>query len=929
MIKQIQLRGISHSPSDRGTADGGLEDCIDLRLIEQEQAPATAPDKVTDDLATGLHDSGIDVMYIHKTNTYANYIGVKGVGTPANLYLYAYRKVVGSDTNWTSQQIAQLPNDQYPAGITSIGNMLVYTVSDQMKYAIFKDGEYTDLGTGLPRPKVTFRTTPQTGAAQAWNPIVDNDGGSSREEYPGLKTQINNCTTKEFWEYIIDQVNTPESTGVVNDDAVRLYNDMATKIWSYVDSKKKSMINDDTFIAPVLVRYAVKLYDGSYIYISEPIMLAGGTSHCFMQNILASIMDINSGIMAFYYSLNMDQFYKATVSIELDNASRWEDFIESVDIFMSTDIILPKHGAMLDAAVDWNENPSVSGATFTQGSIKINFEGLETMVQEGGIIRTIPSVSRDAFEEQMLEKANFYRIASYALDKLPEDEYITPMSQDELVVRPRLEESDAHTISGMGKVGSYNHRLVTGAQKVDLSHGHPEPHALVGGATGTEATFALFYYVRDADGVEHTVKGFDGFEVIPAEMRAYVAYPDPRCSRAVLYKHNGTSYTKLVILPMKEHPRLNASYGFWGLDHTLWPSTTPTDGRTLDDNDSGLLPVEDASYHVMNRLVMSEMDNPFVFPLGQRMRFTARILDALPVTTALSTSQFGQFPLYVFTEDGIWTVSLNDEGDMVASHPVSRDVAMEGTIAQLDQAVVFVSDQGVMMLAGSQVVCLSPNMDGHQFTLNDITPTATKNALLTALATDGWDDLVDLHLDTTDFIDFVAGCKPMYDYGRKRILFFNPTKGYAYEYNLATQTWTKESVPSTFRRVLNSYPEAMAVFGDDSGNDIFNWSVLPDYNASPAPTPRKGILVTRAFDLGEPDVRKAIRSIRIRGYYNHGDVKYILLGSMNGVQWTKLLSLRGGSYKSFRMVLLTKLIPDERISWIDIDYESRFADKLR
>jgi hypothetical protein len=328
---------------------------------------------------------------------------------------------------------------------------------------------------------------------------------------------------------------------------------------------------------------------------------------------------------------------------------------------------------------------------------------------------------------------------------------------------------------------------------------------------------------------------------------------------------------------------------------------------------------------------MSEMDSPFAFSLGNQVEYSSRIFDAVPITTALSTGQFGQFSIYSFTEEGIWAVSINDEGEIVTSpHPVSRDVAKEGTVAQLDQAVVFVSDQGVMMLSGSQIVCLSPNMRGHQFTLNDITPTATKNALLSSLSSSDWSDLVALHLDTTDFLVFLDDCKPLYDYGNKRVLFFDPSLGYAYEYNLATQTWTKASVPGTFVRSLNSYPTAMAVFNDaDTGNDIYNWSVLPEYNASPTPTARPGLIVTRPFDLGEPDIRKTIKRIRIRGQYEYKSVKYILLGSMNGVQWTKLLSLRGGSYKSFRLVILTDLVPDERITWIDIDYESRFGDKLR
>ena len=91
----------------------------------------------------------------------------------------------------------------------------------------------------------------------------------------------------------------------------------------------------------------------------------------------------------------------------------------------------------------------------------------------------------------------------------------------------------------------------------------------------------------------------------------------------------------------------------------------------------------------------------------------------------------------------------------------------------------------------------------------------------------------------------------------------------------------------------------------------------------------KGVVITRPFDLGEPDIRKTIRSIRIRGDYNRSDVQYILLGSFDNIHWKRLVSLRGGSYKTFRLIILTDLAPTERITWIDVDYETRMTNRLR
>jgi hypothetical protein len=91
----------------------------------------------------------------------------------------------------------------------------------------------------------------------------------------------------------------------------------------------------------------------------------------------------------------------------------------------------------------------------------------------------------------------------------------------------------------------------------------------------------------------------------------------------------------------------------------------------------------------------------------------------------------------------------------------------------------------------------------------------------------------------------------------------------------------------------------------------------------------KGILITRPFDLGMPDVYKSITNIRIRGDYDKENVKWFLQGSENGRDFYTLTSLRGKSWKMFRIFILADLEPTERISWIDIDFEPRYNNRLR
>lgn len=95
------------------------------------------------------------------------------------------------------------------------------------------------------------------------------------------------------------------------------------------------------------------------------------------------------------------------------------------------------------------------------------------------------------------------------------------------------------------------------------------------------------------------------------------------------------------------------------------------------------------------------------------------------------------------------------------------------------------------------------------------------------------------------------------------------------------------------------------------------------------------VVVTRPFDLDAPDMLKSITDLRIRGDFErydvegHAHVGYFLMGSQDGIHFFRLLSLRGKSWKLFRLVILAHLRPYERISYVDIDFTVRFDNKLR
>jgi hypothetical protein len=370
-------------------------------------------------------------------------------------------------------------------------------------------------------------------------------------------------------------------------------------------------------------------------------------------------------------------------------------------------------------------------------------------------------------------------------------------------------------------------------------------------------------------------------------------------------------------LSMTPHPNLDCSYWYGDITREMV--------SYCSQNASYVAGEESYIDDKPNKVYMSEMDNPFVFPVSSRYTLNSRVLGCAIATAALSEGQFGQFPVYVFTEDGIWAMESAADGTIVSTKPMSREVCSNpDSITSIDNAVVFMTEKSVMLVSGSQITDLSPFMNGRHYAM------AADSREADLIGGGDWAEYLPTLLDTTHFMAFMGDAVPAYDYKGGRLLFVNESKSYQYVYMLKTNTWHKLYVDGygaglNLSRVMNAYPDTYvnAVSGD---RYVWDLSSRLDVTSS---TSIQGVIFTRPFDLGSPDVRKSINDIRIRGYFNRKDARYILLGSMDGIHWGVLPSLRGGSYKWFRLIILTSLSPTERISWIDIDYDTRLGNRLR
>ena len=1000
MIKKIQLRGISRTPSDRMTADGGCAESLNVHLDDQELAPTLPPNDVTTDICPS-ENAEYPIVYIHRGGDYVNYI----------TYRAGQQGLIGYYKDREHTHIVTLDVDEEFNSVSNVGNTLIVSTTKRFLYALFADNAYKLLGDKLPIPKISFYS-------EYDNTYVNGQSGLGYTAYIGTDTTLVPDTESQakYTNYLLNRKNAGES-GVLGS-----YDETISSLWSLYTGQERRFAGRGELNAPVFMRFAVRLYDGKVINASVPVML--GTKCDLIQFTGMLEQNTTNRYIGFRNVFSDHSHYRPKIKFEgwlLSSAGSnvtiddWSDIIKSADVFMSKRFRIPVGNPLAEVSAvtsDWgldNFDDRIGGLTFYQRKFRFLIE------------------TEKDFKNSLLMDASsaYFKIMSIGTN----DEAKTVgvdvryLYEDNLLAQESLTEDylSEQTIAAE-QVSNINGRLLASGLTRFVPPGYRSLNGAVCNTNDwvtTEFYFEFIYRLKIngetlyvpgrsyANNNEISLyceyEGDDGY----VDGYSWLAFPDSRCD-GVYVRKNGTG--RVALFKMEPHPFVNCSFAFWGtgfLQDTL--SYMVAYGGTYNESDKTWEQLEaliKTSYRDDKTIMLSEALNPFLFDPTNYSTFLSDVIATAMAAAPMSEGQFGQYPLYVFTRDGIFAMQMDDEGVFKSSRIVSREVALPGTVLPLEQSVVFVTDKGLMLIAGSQVTNLSPNMNGRHFALD---PQSSEYALISG---GSWGSLAPILEDSTTFMAFMKEARIAYDYIGERLICINNAESYAYVYMLKTATWHKIPMDANVAvNVLNSYPDclvgkqvlsgygcsvtitatrgtgqqnmplawhlvyfgfydnpnsALAALGTGlpltlgkvftaeerlnflSGLDeygaIYTEASIPSYGfkvlnfstviddaalLSDEAEPVKGIIITRPFDLGEPDVRKTIKEIRIRGQFNRNDVRYILLGSFDDIHWQRLTSLRGGSYKLFRMIILTNLSPTERISWVDVDYESRFTNKLR
>ena len=397
------------------------------------------------------------------------------------------------------------------------------------------------------------------------------------------------------------------------------------------------------------------------------------------------------------------------------------------------------------------------------------------------------------------------------------------------------------------------------------------------------------YYVKiEANSMSTWVESEAGIGRTCA-LTGWFYYPDPNASEVIIYD---TQHQRGIRFELEQHPRLNGAYHFGKLENDVsWDTSI-----SIPSTDNG------AHEDLNSQIFTSVVNNPFVFEAsGDNTVGTGRILGIAANTEAVSQGQFGQYPLLVFTDEGIYGMSVNSEGLYSASHPISREVCNEESpFVPTDRLVYFTSKRGLMASSGGQVACMSEQLRGR-------TP---RNFMSVG---DG------------KFLEFLANCLIAYDYRDSLLRIFSQNKDYQYIYNMVEKTFSIANSGIMAKAVVNDYPDNLI---QDIDGNVYSLMDKPDINDDT--DNYRGSFTTRPLKLGGSMTLKSLRAVKHLFDSDNGKIAMEIYGSNDCKHWCKLISLGGKPWEYFTFkYALTNFKATDSFAGSIVEVQNRREDKIR
>lgn len=910
--QEVIFKGLTNSPSDYDCQDGELATC--LNLINEDGALHPIHQPVVAEPNITLPNDSCSIRYVHnvthENKNHSHYIVNCTNSSPYSWY-------------WTEKGGDGTPHelnlgDFKVNSVTAIGNIICFVGDKNILYAFWNKDSYNIFN------KNAFNYTFS----------VTNTAGVEVDAIAQLGDDFQGCFwTSSFgsqdYDNLIFEGTKPNGTKT---------------IWNAIDSmiNKAMSENGNTYFKYLVFGVvALRLYDGTYSNISNLFVLCPKES---LNNSFYYNADKETIKNTEYYKFVRASGYihRHRINIQLD-LTGIEDFVQGVDVFLTkgTDFLY------LDKGYDATSTETVNNLKKRKGTI--TFERLKKS-----------SLYRE------FDNLTFYHSVYITKEDLGKDiDLLNVQGTEESL---SLADMGRTSIGGSCAI-AYNNRLhLANIQNYINDIFSPNPiYKFELNSSGTsfpveKINTILGNYMdvplTDEGWYDLEKQSSDTAEVIAIidnkyYYKATVQYPlnpifvvpfQDAKSVKLYIKHKGKLMDEIGFRNINLHQSetfgmsyyiFNAENGIFSFMQKYELSNnggvlTRRQGDTFTSTSSNFY--DEASQkcdsdgakieQLASLIKVSEAENPLVFPAKNSVQVGSSIISALAANTRpISEGQFGEAPLYAFTDEGVWVLMLSGEGTYVARQPANREICSNPNgILQIDDAVLYPTNRGIMMQQGRNSICITDQLDGYPFNFMEMK--YAKQIIATNETESG-------EISYIRFKDYLKSADMIYDYYDNRIIVFNPNQAYAYVYSLKSKMWG--TMKNVFSKRVNIYPEAYAT---NKEGKILNVYVEEPYFNTPY------FLCSRPLTISDKEVYKTIFTCIARGYFRkeiNGKCAMVLYGSNNLFDWyliktsinEYLRGMAGSPYKYFRVALIGNLATNESISGLSAEFQERWQNKLR
>lgn len=910
--QEVIFAGLTNSPSDYDCQDGELATC--LNLINEDGALRPIHQPVVAEPNITLPNDSCSIRYVHNV-THANKNHSHYIVNCTNSSPYSWY--------WTEKGGDGTPHELNLGNfkvnsVTAIGNIICFVGDKNILYAFWNKDSYNIFN------KNAFNYTFS----------VTNTSGVEVDAIAQLGDDFQGCFwTSSFgsqdYDNLIFEGTKPNGTKT---------------IWNAIDSmiNKAMSENGNTYFKYLVFGVvALRLYDGTYSNISNLFVL------CPKDNLNNS----------FYYNADKEtikntEYYKFVrasgyihrhrINVQLD-LTGIEDFVQGVDVFLTkgTDFLY------LDKGYDATSTETVNNLKKRKGTI--TFERLKKS-----------SLYRE------FDNLTFYHSVYITKEDLGKDiDLLNVQGTEESL---SLADMGRTSIGGSCAI-AYNNRLhLANIQNYINDIFSPNPiYKFELNSSGTsfpveKINTILGNYMdvplTDEGWYDLEKQSSDTAEVIAIidnkyYYKATVQYPlnpifvvpfQDAKSVKLYIKHKGKLMDEIGFRNINLHQSetFGMSYYIFNAENRIFSfmqkyelsnnggvltrrqgDTFTSTSSNFYDEASQKCDSDGAKIEQLASLIkVSEAENPLVFPAKNSVQVGSSIISALAANTRpISEGQFGEAPLYAFTDEGVWVLMLSGEGTYVARQPANREICSNPNgILQIDDAVLYPTNRGIMMQQGRNSICITDQLDGYPFNFMEMK--YAKQIIATNETESG-------EISYIRFKDYLKSADMIYDYYNNRIIVFNPNQAYAYVYSLKSKMWG--AMKNVFNKRVNIYPEAYAT---NKEGKILNVYVDEPYSNTPY------FLCSRPLTISDKEVYKTIFTCIARGYFRkeiNGKCAIVLYGSNNLFDWyliktsvnEYLRGIAGSPYKYFRVALIGNLATNESISGLSAEFQERLQNKLR